>query len=410
MADGRNRLGMMFGMGGNPYGGMLDDKAMQYARGQGLMAGAGAGLQASGYSRTPVSTGQVLGQMMGAAQPAYQTAMQQGVQGKMAQQQHQLGEFQLASAQRGKRAAAAQANARLILQGMGINDGVAAMKSDDPRVQALGPTAFPSFFQPRTVGPGASVIAGTNPLYENAPTPPPSQQRSRYLGDNQVQQEISTDRGLTWQAFGKPQPLREPFIIQEVYNKDGSIDQIVVPRAAVEQAVAAQTDGPAVVSHRPYIPNAEQGKSRGFGDRMLAASIEMERLVSTGYTPGTGIQRALGEIPLIGNYVLSTGEKQYRQAQENWVRANLRKESGALIGDVEMRDEIRTYFPQPGDGPALIEQKRRARTTTFNAMIKNAGPGYRPGGLIVIRGDEDYRALPSGTEFIDPFGVRRRKP
>jgi hypothetical protein len=51
------------------------------AQRQGLMAAGGAGLQASGFSRMPVSTGQVLGQMVGAGMPAYQNALGRAAQG-----------------------------------------------------------------------------------------------------------------------------------------------------------------------------------------------------------------------------------------------------------------------------------------------------------------------------------------
>ena len=91
---------------------------------------------------------------------------------------------------------------------------------------------------------------------------------------------------------------------------------------------------------------------------------------------------ALGGVPLIGNYLrtqfTTPVQQQYRQAQENWVRANLRKESGAVIGSDEMADEIRTYFPQPGESAQVIQQKQLARQVTQDAMKTSAGALYRP--------------------------------
>ena len=69
--------------------------------------------------------------------------------------------------------------------------------------------------------------------------------------------------------------------------------------------------------------------------------------------------------------------QQYRQAQENWVRANLRLESGAVIGPKEMEDEITTYFPQPSDKQETVEQKARARRDTELAVTVRAGPAYK---------------------------------
>ena len=67
-------------------------------------------------------------------------------------------------------------------------------------------------------------------------------------------------------------------------------------------------------------------------------------------------------------------QQQVRQAQEDWVRSKLRKESGAVIGDEEMSREIKTYFPQIGDSPPVIAQKARARQIAINAMQTSAGP------------------------------------
>jgi hypothetical protein len=96
----------------------------------------------------------------------------------------------------------------------------------------------------------------------------------------------------------------------------------------------------------------------------------------------TARTQALARVPLIGDYLQnigsSTQQQLYRQAQENWVRANLRKESGAVIGADEMRDEIKTYFPQPGDKPEQISQKELARQVTQEAMKTAAGKSYTP--------------------------------
>jgi hypothetical protein len=68
------------------------------------------------------------------------------------------------------------------------------------------------------------------------------------------------------------------------------------------------------------------------------------------------LYRAIPGLSTLGNVVESPLRQQYRQAQENWVRANLRKESGAAIGVEEMQAEIATYFPQIGDSDQQIKQ------------------------------------------------------
>lgn len=140
-------------------------------------------------------------------------------------------------------------------------------------------------------------------------------------------------------------------------------------------------------------PTEAEQKAAGFAQRMelsdqLAKDIESKvytqqaagKDVGTMYP--TARTQALGAVPLVGSYLESKGssvqQQLYKNAQENWVRANLRKESGAVIGTDEMKDEIRTYFPQPGDKPESIAQKQLLRQVTQNAMKTAAGKSYVP--------------------------------
>ena len=125
-------------------------------------------------------------------------------------------------------------------------------------------------------------------------------------------------------------------------------------------------------------PTAEQGNAGGFYDRMTNANLIIDDLEKGGYRPGV-----LDFETADGNYLNAiTSEKGqlYRQAQENWVRANLRKESGAVIGADEMDAEIRNYFPVPGDKPETVAQKAANRKVVTEAMRKAAGPAAKPSG------------------------------
>lgn len=62
----------------------------------------------------------------------------------------------------------------------------------------------------------------------------------------------------------------------------------------------------------------------------------------------------------------------------NWVRANLRKESGAAIGVDEARQEIANYFPQPGDSAEVVKQKADQRRVVEQAMRTAAGGALAP--------------------------------
>lgn len=79
----------------------------------------------------------------------------------------------------------------------------------------------------------------------------------------------------------------------------------------------------------------------------------------------------------VANLVESAGRQQYRQAQENWVTANLRAESGAVIGTDEMEKEIAKYFPQANDKPQTIAQKAQARKSAELAMQVRGGSALK---------------------------------
>jgi hypothetical protein len=60
----------------------------------------------------------------------------------------------------------------------------------------------------------------------------------------------------------------------------------------------------------------------------------------------------------------------------DWISANLRKESGAVIGVEEMVEERKKYFPQPGDEERTIKQKAASRRAAEAAMKVSAGRAY----------------------------------
>lgn len=157
----------------------------------------------------------------------------------------------------------------------------------------------------------------------------------------------------------------------------------------------------------------------GYADRMTAAERLIQKVAkqSPGAQKPTFTEQATGGVGMIANFSRDEERQQYRQAQEDWVRAKLRKESGAAIPSDEMEREISVYFPQINDGPKVIGQKADARKVAEGAMRQAAGraqsslpPQADGGGPPQIKSDADYAALPSGAEFVAPDGSRRRKP
>ncbi|SFI84499.1 hypothetical protein [Albimonas pacifica] len=152
-------------------------------------------------------------------------------------------------------------------------------------------------------------------------------------------------------------------------------------------------------------------KAKGFLDRMEAAEKILQGFYGQGYTTPSIGERALNTL-LPEGYALGEDDLQVRQAQRDWVRSKLRFESGAVIGDEEADEEIRTYFPQPGDGPGVIQQKAQARQQAMEAMRAAAGRA----GAMRSPGAPDAPAPPqaaggfSGNVEEIPVGTRLRNP
>jgi hypothetical protein len=75
----------------------------------------------------------------------------------------------------------------------------------------------------------------------------------------------------------------------------------------------------------------------------------------------------------IGNALLAEGFQSFKVAADNFIRAVLRKESGAAIAESEYIGAFRDYIPLLGDSPKVVEQKRALRKGITNTMRKISG-------------------------------------
>ena len=135
----------------------------------------------------------------------------------------------------------------------------------------------------------------------------------------------------------------------------------------------------------------EKAKAAGFAQTMVQADTLIEDLVSkydekvlpTNYTS------AAASVPFVGGRLeraaMSSEQQQFKNAADAWIRSKLRFESGAAIGENEMRQEYETYFPMPGDSTERIDQKAELRKTATSNMIRNAGQLFKPAGSVGIK-------------------------
>lgn len=174
-----------------------------------------------------------------------------------------------------------------------------------------------------------------------------------------------------------------------------------------------------------------QGNAALYGKRAEKADQVLGG-IGDGYSKmSLGLKQFVEGWPLVGTAANSaTGDKEQQvdQAQRDFINALLRKESGAAIGKDEFANAKKQYFPQVGDSKAVIKQKAENRKTAIEGLRVMAGPGAQmmddadnkrtnppapkpqQAQPVRIKSDADYQRLPSGAEFIDPNGVRRRKP
>ena len=122
-------------------------------------------------------------------------------------------------------------------------------------------------------------------------------------------------------------------------------------------------------------PNADQSRVSTYATRMAAANQIIDRV--GGATTGVR-DRLVNQIPGVGNYFTSSNFQQATQAQSDFINSVLRRESGAVISDSEFASAAKQYFPQPGDNPKVLEQKRKNRETTLLGFEREAGPAVQP--------------------------------
>jgi len=129
-------------------------------------------------------------------------------------------------------------------------------------------------------------------------------------------------------------------------------------------------------------------QAAGYFDRMQKAEAALTAITSNGFNPITSWEALKGNT----NVTASKDKQLYQQAANDWIRAKLRKESGAVIGAQEMKDEYKTYFPVYGDSAEVIAQKALARRTATAAMQGMASPQNTVPAAV---------SAPSGASTID---------
>lgn len=169
-------------------------------------------------------------------------------------------------------------------------------------------------------------------------------------------------------------------------------------RANADGSLSAIPGGPA---DKGANLNEGQANAVAFGARATDAQNTLRQLEAGGTTNTNPINRAASSLPVVGglagtatNWLNNDQQQSYQQAKQNFISAVLRKESGAAIAESEFANEDKKYFPQPGDSPATIEQKARARDIAIEGLKAQAGPGASMIPGIITNANQDYSNQP----------------
>jgi hypothetical protein len=122
--------------------------------------------------------------------------------------------------------------------------------------------------------------------------------------------------------------------------------------------------------------NAEQAKIGAYADAMQRSNPILNQTEDAALSWAQRAKAKAGDF--VGFNINSPEYQKLRTAQEAFLTAVLRPESGAAIGQDEWNRYSKMYFPSPGEDAATVELKRQFRQAKIEETIRQAGPGYKP--------------------------------
>lgn len=272
--------------------------------------------------------------------------------------------------------------------------------------------------KPKVMADSSGGIVAVSPDGASIKTLAPGQKVLTESGKVEERKAILRSQGKDPDA-----PENQPFVlngkmpdskaptVQKIKQADGSEISVQwddaknawVPMVAPEGGNAVRPTGKAMTE--------AQGKDVVFFDRGAAAH---DTLNKHGDALKSGVQRGLGDVPRVGNYMTSEDYKLGKNAEELFLSAFLRKESGAAIGPSEFNMYGRMFIPQPGDPDSVVKQKAENRRIGLASIKEGLPPAVAMTRVTEanpekVTTQEQYNNLAPGAAYIDPFGKKRVK-
>ena len=205
----------------------------------------------------------------------------------------------------------------------------------------------------------------------------------------------------------KAQQQQYAFDINQLSKPQTSIDSatgdtVTIPGMDFEAIGVAPPVGgfPKPTTTENFKATQDQANATGFADRMKFAENQITNLSNQGFDVPS-----LKEILAYkagANVFVSPQARGYFNNALNFITAQLRRESGAVISDSEFANSYELYFPSYGDDVNTIAQKKQLRDTALNSMIGSAGEAY---GLLerpeIRIGSEAYPIIYYSTDAFE---------
>lgn len=161
-----------------------------------------------------------------------------------------------------------------------------------------------------------------------------------------------------------------------------------VPPQAPQQPPATPAQRQGMIQLTEPKVTVDESKAGGFAQRMVDANDLLDTYGNAGLSPWSQAVTDNAYIPdVMENYLVNENFQKYSQARRNFINAQLRRESGAVISPEEFENANKQYFPMPGDTPEVVKQKAQGRKTAVEAMTRDAGPTFKNKG-----GGADYKS------------------
>lgn len=127
--------------------------------------------------------------------------------------------------------------------------------------------------------------------------------------------------------------------------------------------------------------NESERKASAFLTRAMGAnrSYEEQDIGPRSYVGQKMADSAPDFLNVLPGIVGNSPERQVSDsAQDEFIAASLRQDSGAAIPPAELEKQRRIYFPMPGDGPEALQQKRAARLRAISGLQNSTGRSITP--------------------------------